>query len=201
MAMARRADSRRRYVDKIPYLDLTRLNRVTQMVTGSTSSWLWSYKSIGKVEMIVTVFPRMLEVGARWVESEVNPALISPVSSIESIQRTFLPCHFGGSREVWRCPSPACEAPVRKLYWDLGQWRCRHCLNLHYRCQSETQEARLERRMVNLHDRLGWKGAILQPDLVRPKGMHTETYCRLSRSHNTLFERWSEVFVASLRRG
>ena len=171
------------------------------MAAGSTSSWMWNYTSIGKVEMMVTVFPRTLEVGARWVESDVNPPLISPVSSIESIQRSFLPCHFGGSREVWRCPSPACEAPVRKLYWDLGQWRCRHCLNLHYRCQSETQEARLERRLLNLHDRLGWKGALLQPDLVRPKGMHSQTFRHLSKSHNALFERWTDVFVASLRRG
>ncbi len=198
--MVRTADSRRRYVEQIPYLDLTRLNQVTQMATGSTSSWLWSHKSIGKVEMMVAVFPRMLEVGARWVETEVNCPLIRSASSSESIHRTLLPCHFGGAREVWHCPSPACCERVRKLYWDLGQWRCRYCLNLHYRCQSETEEARLERRLSKLHECLGWRGAILHPDRERPKGMHSQTFRRLSNSHNTFFERWTDLLIASLQK-
>lgn len=198
--MALTADSRRRYVEQIPYLDLTRLSRVTQMAAGSTSSWLWSNKSAGKVEMVVTAFPRTLEVCARWVKSEWDRPLISQGSSIESIQRIFQPCNFGGARELWRCPSPACGARVRKLYWDLGQWRCRHCLNLHYRCQSETEEARLERRLAKLHDGLGWRGAILQPDLERPKGMHSQTFRRLLNIHNTVFERWTDLLIASLQK-
>ena len=56
---------------------------------------------------------------------------------------------------------------------------CRHCHNLVYACQRETDDDRAMRRADTIRRQLGWGAGIANPPGEKPKGMHWRTYTRL----------------------
>jgi hypothetical protein len=82
------------------------------------------------------------------------------------VQLEHSPCHFGGTRTWFRCPS--CFGRSAVLYFRHRCFSCRRCQRLVYSCQSEDWIARTWRRQRKLEAKLndGWN---------RPKGMHSRT--------------------------
>ena len=92
-----------------------------------------------------------------------------------------LPCHFGGTRPLLRCPR--CDRKCRKLYL-CGRWFvCRACTRARYWTQTASPDARMAQRIRRLQARLapGVGMEDFEIDWVphRPKGMRRATYRRL----------------------
>jgi hypothetical protein len=128
----------------------------------------------------VTFIYRSRDNGGEWTPQEY------PVM----LERT--PCHYGGERVWFRCPSRACGRRVAILYGGRI-FACRQCYRLAYECQKESVSDRADRR--------GWKiraqckddwGSLLDP-LFKPKGMHERTFRRLERKYRQSCEtsQWS----------
>lgn len=92
-----------------------------------------------------------------------------------------LPCHFGGSRPLLRCPP--CGRRCRRLYLRGRGFVCRVCTGARYWTQTASPDARMAHRIRKLQGRLApgddpddyvidWV-----PD--RPRGMRRATYRRL----------------------
>ena len=92
-----------------------------------------------------------------------------------------LPCHFGGTRPLLRCP--CCDRRCRKLYLYGSRFMCRTCTRAPYWTQTASPDARMAQRVRRLQKRLApdddpddymldWV-----PD--RPRGMRRATYRRL----------------------
>ncbi|HQT03348.1 MAG TPA: hypothetical protein PLU46_00010 [Thiotrichales bacterium] len=91
------------------------------------------------------------------------------------LERT--PCHFGGSRVWFKCPS--CEKRALVLYaGSSGHFACRTCHNLTYSSQCESKFDRNIRRLTKIRKRLNWYGAHVP---FRPHYMHRETFERLKQ--------------------
>jgi hypothetical protein len=84
--------------------------------------------------------------------------------------------HFGGERRWFVCLS--CQRRCAVLYAG-EQFRCRVCLNLAYRSQSEDPRYRSLSKARKLRQRLGGSANMLQPFPDKPKGTHWRTYDRL----------------------
>ncbi len=100
------------------------------------------------------------------------------------VYMTWTGCHLGGQRPWFLCPARGCGRRVALLYGG-GIFACRHCYQLAYESQRESNYGRAARRANKIRDRLGWEPGILNPKGWRkPKGMHWKTFERLSREHD-----------------
>lgn len=88
------------------------------------------------------------------------------------------PCHMGGNRPWFLCPTLGCGRRVAILYGG-PVFQCRLCCNLVYPSQRETNVERSTRRATAIRDKMGWRASILEGCGPRPKGMHRQTYDRL----------------------
>ena len=88
----------------------------------------------------------------------------------EQIALHHIPCPLGGSRPLFLCPG--CGRRVAVLLLRGTRFRCRHCHDLPYRCQSEGAVDRAFRAQWKKEARLDSRGR-------RPVGMRQTTYQRL----------------------
>ena len=92
-----------------------------------------------------------------------------------------LPCHFGGTRPMLRCPR--CDRRCRCLYLYGTRFVCRTCTRAPYWCQTSSPDARLAHGIRRLQTRLAPDVDV--DDFVvdwvqnRPKGMRQRTYGKL----------------------
>ena len=59
-------------------------------------------------------------------------------------------CNYGGIRKWFRCP--ACSKRVRVLFGH--EFECRKCLSLKYKCQYETDSARMKRKLDKFKEKM-----------------------------------------------
>jgi hypothetical protein len=98
------------------------------------------------------------------------------------IERT--PCHYGGSRPWFTCPT--CFNRVGVLVGAGRLFKCRKCYQLPYMCQVESKSDRASRRIRKIQTRLGneeWQN-VIDIWFPRPKGMHRKTYNRIVAQAN-----------------
>ncbi len=92
-----------------------------------------------------------------------------------------LPCHFGGTRPLLRCPR--CDRRCRRLYLYGGWFVCRACTHARYWTQTASPDARMVRRIRRLQTRLapGVDVDDFEIDWIpdRPRGMRRATFDRL----------------------
>jgi hypothetical protein len=92
-----------------------------------------------------------------------------------------LPCHFGGTRAVLRCPR--CDRRCRKLYLFGSRFVCRACTRARYWTQTASPDARMTHRIRRLQSRLApdvdVDDYVLDWIPARPRGMRRATYQRL----------------------
>lgn len=107
------------------------------------------------------------------------------------VQLAYTTPHYGGKRLWFICPlvtnNRLCNRRVSKLYLPSGAsyFGCRHCYQLAYQSQNETDYDRLMRKAWKVQRRLQgdtkYAGNLFFTP--RPKGMHEKTYRRL---HNKM---------------
>jgi hypothetical protein len=84
----------------------------------------------------------------------------------------------------FRCPANGCGQRVALLYLGgAGIFACRHCYRLAYPSQRESADDRAIRRAGKIRERLGWQAGIANPCGDKPKGMHRDTFNRLSAEY------------------
>lgn len=97
------------------------------------------------------------------------------------------PCHFGGDRFWFCCPS--CNKRVALLYGQGSEFLCRLCCQLGYASQQEARRDNLINQKHKLGERIfehyengnGWG---------KKKGMHWQTFTRLHDRYQYLEQQW-----------
>jgi hypothetical protein len=102
----------------------------------------------------------------------------------EPVSLDWTNCYFGGERPWFICPGAGCGRRVAFLY-RLGKYfLCRHCYDLVYESQRESEMHRALRRAQAIRERLGGSANLMEPFPEKPKGMHWKTYERLWWEHH-----------------
>ena len=95
----------------------------------------------------------------------------------------WTPCHLGGRRAWFLCPTRGCGRRVAILYGGT-LFACRQCHKLAYACQRERAYDRQARRADKIRERLKWEPGILNGNGWKPTGMHWRTFTRLKAEHD-----------------
>jgi hypothetical protein len=97
----------------------------------------------------------------------------------EPVPLSWTACNFGGERPWFTCPGAGCGRRVALLYGPGRYFLCRHCYDLTYESQRESEMHRALRRAQTIRERLGGSANMRKPFPEKPKGMHWKTYERL----------------------
>lgn len=164
--------------DGLNSLDVNWLNRGGYLTPGTSSSVRWTRngESAGDVSLraeagrVVLIY-RSRSSGRDWESVE------------EPVPLVWTTCHYGGRRPWFVCPGARngvrCGRKVSKLFAGGKYFLCRHCYDLVYDCQRETESHRLLRKAQDIRRRLGGSASMMDPFPWKPKGMHWKTYERL----------------------
>ena len=96
-------------------------------------------------------------------------------------------CRYGGQRAWFLCPALGCGRRVAVVYLgSCGIFACRHCYDLAYASQRESDTNRLTRRADKIRQKLKWEPGILNRNGLKPKGMHWKTLWKLKNEHDEL---------------
>ena len=93
---------------------------------------------------------------------------------------SYTPCHMGGQRAWFVCPS--CQKRAAILYGKRF-FACRKCCELVYPITTESELDRKTRKLDKLRERLQWQAGFLNGYEWKPKGMHWRTYRKLERTY------------------
>ena len=102
------------------------------------------------------------------------------IEVIAQVDTTVSPRNFGSAQPYFLCPESDCGRRVAILYLSGKSIACRHCSNLGYQSQHDDVHIRLMKRAAMLRDKLGGRPALLHPIPTRPRGMHQESYQRIT---------------------
>ena len=132
---------------------------------GGCISWRW-YRNGNPLCYIDLVFNRD-HVVLMDVTDRTRPRALSI-----SLLRT--PCHYGGTRRWFACPS--CSLRCAKLYFCNGSFRCRKCHGLGYMSQLEARVERPRLIAQRIRRSLGGSSNLALPFPAKPPRMHWQTY-------------------------
>jgi hypothetical protein len=158
-------------------LDVRKLQRERMLDSPNSFGWVWTCNDepIGNINIksasdFITLDYRFRQGSyGEWV----------PMSYVVKLERT--PCHFGGVRVWFRCPSVSCGRRVAVLY-GAKYFVCRRCYRLAYPCQRESISDRATRRAFALRSRVCEWGGLFDP-LFRRKGLHRKTFERIKQKY------------------
>ena len=109
-------------------------------------------------------------------------------------------CNYGGKRVWFVCPTRACGRRVAVLYGG-GVFACRHCHQLVYESQRMPAHDRALRKAQAIRVKLGGSGSMADFFPPKPKGMHYQTYERLSMEAKAADRRsWPRSLLRLLNR-
>lgn len=159
-------------------LDIRRLHRAGLLTPGRAFGWQWSAcgREVASIQIRTEVDRVILNYKTRSKGGEWQP-MEYPVY----LEWTDL--HYGGRRPWFLCPAQGCGRRVAVLFGGRV-YACRHCHNLVYECQRETDDDRACRRADTIRRRLRWPAGIANPTGDKPKGMHWRTFERLKAEHD-----------------
>jgi hypothetical protein len=160
------------------WLDIRWLKKQGRLRLGTTGTLSWSRRDreIGSIRYSMegshmTLNFRSRPHGGEWEE----------VGQV--IHFDFTPCNYGGYRTWFLCP---CGKRVAVLYGTGKYFLCRHCCDLVYASQQESQPDRLMRKARKIRAQLGASGDLTKPIWQKPKNMHWKTFDRLRREADLL---------------
>ena len=164
--------------DEFLRLDVRRLHRDQLLQSGMSYRWQWGDKRTVDIQVEadqIRLIYRSRSPGDEWQDQHC------PVR----LERT--PCHYGGHRVWFHCPVIGCGRRVAVLY-GRHIFACRQCHRLVYRCQRESDDDQLARRIDKIRKRLEWEPGFLNGSGGKPKGMHWRTFWRLRMEHDRCVE-------------
>ncbi|MGH8580552.1 MAG: hypothetical protein ACREVK_10705 [Gammaproteobacteria bacterium] len=160
-------------------LDVRRLQRDGLMTADRAFGWKWTRdgETVASIQVRteadrVILSYRHRSGGGEWKTEEYPMRL------------NWTPCTYGGRRAWFICPAAGCVGRVAILYLGGDIFACRHCYQLAYPSQRETDGDRAIRRADKIRERLGWEPGILNGNGWKPKGMHWRTFERLTAEHD-----------------
>lgn len=179
--------------DECLSIDIRRWQRDGLLTQGRSFNWQWltNGETSAKIDVIVDASRiilryRIRKYGCDWKEMDY------------SVRLTTTPCTYGGERFWFICPATSCNRRVALLYGYDEIFACRHCYQLAYRCQRETDNERLIRKAEKIRRQLQWEPGILNPGIGKPKGMHWKTFFRLQTEHNSIVEKSFRMLESKL---
>lgn len=122
----------------------------------------------------------------------------------QTIPLTYVPNNYGGRRMYFICPN--CDRRVRYLYYRYEHYLCRTCARLNYRSQQATKGTEAAAlKMKRIIKKLDDDSALSPYDMQgyhpsRPKGMHIDTYIRLSLELHRAQEEYHDAFLTGAAR-
>lgn len=158
--------------------DVRRLQRAGLLTPGRAFVWHWTCndETLASIQVRTEVDRMILSYRTQRNGDEWQP-MEYPVNL------EWTPCHLGGRRVWFLCPTKECGRRVAILFGG-AVFACRHCHKLAYYCQRETDDDRAMRRAETIRRRLGWEAGIANPEGRKPKGMHWRTFKRLKAEHD-----------------
>jgi hypothetical protein len=103
----------------------------------------------------------------------------------QKIYFDWTPCYYGSERVWFRCPF--CDRRCAIIYFHEKYFACRICCNLTYKTSNETYSDRKASKSDKLRKRIGAKPGVLNfLPLLKPKGMHLETWARIRKEIQAL---------------
>ena len=164
------------------HIDVRRWQKKGLLNLAQSFSWQWSRDGevVGSIQVRSEVDHVILDYryrssGEEW-KNERYP-----------VQLDWTRCNLGGKRPWFRCPARRCGRRVAILYGGRI-FACRHCYELAYPSQRESDYDRAARRADKIREKLGWEHGILNGEGLKPKGMHWRTFERLRWAHNSYVE-------------
>lgn len=158
-------------------LDINMMNRKGCLKPGWTGNWQWTRDGERVAWINLRVEASALHLTYRFRAGGGEWEDIS-----ETVQLTRTPCRYGGTRPWFLCPGIVngrhCGRRVAKLYGAGRYFLCRHCFQLAYTSQSETDWDRALRAANKRRVQLGGEPGMVSPLPDRPKGMWRRTYER-----------------------
>lgn len=156
-------------------LDVRKLQRDGLLVVGwdGVQNWWRNGKRWASINLKVESLERV-----RLTYRARRPTQEAAEQFDYAVALEWLPCHFGGSRPLFRCPR--CDRRVAKLYGG-AVFACRHCHQLNYRSQQGSKRDTLTDLSHKLRDGLGCDEGMLSVParcIPKPKGMHWATFER-----------------------
>ena len=161
-------------------LDVRYFHRQGLLTPGRTSRLTWS--RCGNIIASIQIEAQDQQVILRYRCQPLN----SDWENMEypvTLEKTG--CHLGGQRVWFRCPAQGCGKRVAILYGGKV-FACRHCHTLTYASTREAKDDRASRKADRIREKLGWEAGILNPNGVKPKGMHWKTFHQLQLKHDVL---------------
>jgi len=163
-------------------LDVRRLQRSGFLKPGRTFDWQW--ESGNKIMATINVHTEINKIALSYKQRSNGGDW---KDQIYPVWLDWTPCNYGGRRAWFLCPAKGCGRRVAILYGG-AIFACRHCHKLAYPCQRETPLDRVARRANRIRRRLGWEEGFFNLPSGKPKGMHWNTFERLTHQHNVLFK-------------
>lgn len=159
-------------------LDVRRWQREGLLTSGQTFNWQWKQQGEIVASIKVNIEPDqvILKYQHRSGEKEW-------VKEQYSVKLEWTSCNFGGRRAWFLCPAVGCGRRLAILYGG-SIFACRHCHQLAYASQRETDYDRAARRADKIRARLEWDSGILNGVGGKPKGMRWETFEKLTAAHD-----------------
>lgn len=161
--------------DDYRQIDIRRWQREGLLAPGNCINWQWSRNG----EKIAAITAKVDTGRLRLIYNYCAPNSKDWEALDYPIQLQATPCHYGGVRYWFTCPAVGCGRRVAILYLGGKYFACRHCYQLAYQSQRESQCDRGHRGANKVRVRLGWEPGILNLPEGKPKGMHWLTYNRL----------------------
>lgn len=158
-------------------LDIRRLHRAGLLVPGRAFGWQWTVcgREVFSIQARSEAGRLILNYRTRSRAGERRPMEYA-------VYLEWTNCTLGGRRPWFLCPTNGCGRRVAVLFGD-SVFACRHCQELVYECQRETDDDRAARRAETIRRRLGWGAGIANPEGGKPKGMHWRTFVRLKAEY------------------
>lgn len=159
-------------------LDIRRLHRKGLLKPGAAFSWHWTVcgREVSIINIRTEADRVILDYRNRSHGGEWQPMNYA-------VYLDWTACNLGGRRPWFICPAQGCGRRVAVLFGG-SIFACRHCHQLAYECQRETDDDREARRADTIRRRLGWEAGILNGSGIKPKGMHWRTFERLEARHD-----------------
>lgn len=167
--------SHRRVIEDRKKIDVLWMKRQNCLDAGNAGSLYWSIngEQVGSIQYRSHEhYLQLIYKVSRYQEEAQDIDMKVPLEWVE--------CRFGGRRPYFICPNRRCQKRVQFLYDGFPYFLCRHCLELAYHSQRQTDDDRAASQADKIRKKVGAEQGILNgPVWQKPKGMHWKTFRRL----------------------
>lgn len=161
----------RNYINDYPCFDITAIGK--QFDLSKTQYGNTTCKINGFDDRVRWAFGWMIEKHVAGVRFQINETRYERHAKIINHSNTL-----GGFDKFLECPT--CEAKRKQLYIFNTELACRKCHNLHYKCQSETENERRYRKILKLLDKVEPIGQATFDPYIKEKWQRWPTFEKIS---------------------